>query len=193
MSKALNIHDGLGVIAKDPDKGQLLGYGSTVPAVGAVGWAPGAQFIKTNGTTIGALMYVNVGTKASANFQEAGLSAAIAVSFVYDANVINLPFFVADRPYIALAVNARILVAGTNGGAVTAQIRRVPNNTAVSGGTAIHSGTINLKGTVDQVQEMTMVTTASSINLVKGNSLGFDLTGVATSARGVVSVLLQPL
>lgn len=68
MSKALNIHDGLGVIAKDPDKGQLLGYGSTVPAVGAVGWAPGAQFIKTNGTTIGALMYVNVGTKASANF-----------------------------------------------------------------------------------------------------------------------------
>ena len=191
MGHGLNLHDASGIIVQEPVAGILLAYGSVLPT--GAGYAPGCEFIKTDGSTIGTVRYVNVGTKASANFVQAGLAAAVAVSFVYDANVIDMPFWVADRPYVAIAVNARVLVAGTDAGAVTAQIRRVPNATAVSGGPSIHSGTINLKGTADSVQEMTMVTTTTSINFIKGNSLGFDLTGVATSARGVVSVLMLPL
>lgn len=191
MSKALNIHDGLGIIAQDPSVGILLAYGSVLPT--GPGFAPACEFLKTDGNSVGTVRYVNIGTNAAANFVQAGLSAAVSVPFVYDANVIDMPFWVADRSYLAISVNARVLVAGTDAGAVTGQIRRVPNTTAVSGGPAIHSGTINLKGTVDQVQEMTMVTTSTSINFVKGNSLGFDLTGVATAARGVVTVVMLPL
>lgn len=75
MSHHLNIHDGTGIIARDPNQGILLAYGSTVPASGRVGYAPGAKFIKTNGTTLATVTYVNIGTKASSNFvSEGGLS-----------------------------------------------------------------------------------------------------------------------
>jgi|GEM_PF-1188888 len=76
MSHALNIHDGLGMIAQDPGLGILIGYGSTVPANAAGGYAPGAKFIKTNGTSLATTTFVNVGTKASAIFvSESGQSA----------------------------------------------------------------------------------------------------------------------
>lgn len=68
MSRAINIHDGLGQIAKDPALGILLAYGSTVPTDASVGYAPGCKFIKTNGTSLSTTTYVNVGTKASSAF-----------------------------------------------------------------------------------------------------------------------------
>lgn len=77
MSKHLNIHDGTGIIAKDPGLGILLAYGSTVPTTGRVGYATGCKFIKTNGTTLDTITYVNVGSKASANFvSDSGLSSS---------------------------------------------------------------------------------------------------------------------
>ena len=75
MSHALNIHDGLGVIARDPGLGILLAYGSTVPANGVAGYAPGSKFIKTNGTSASTVEFVNLGTKASASFASSGLQS----------------------------------------------------------------------------------------------------------------------
>mgnify|MGYP003463107662 CR=1 FL=1 len=71
MSHALNIHDGLGIIAKDPAKGILMAYGDSVPGAIA-GYAPGCKFIKTNGTSLATTTFVNVGTKTSANFVTEG-------------------------------------------------------------------------------------------------------------------------
>lgn len=68
MSHALNIHDGLGMIAQDPGLGILLAYGSTVPANATVGYAPGCKFIKTNGTTLATTTLVNIGTRLSSSF-----------------------------------------------------------------------------------------------------------------------------
>lgn len=70
MSHKLNLHDGTGIIAEDPGLGILLSYGSSVPS--GVGYAPGAHFLKTNGTGLASTMYVNIGTKAAANFVTAG-------------------------------------------------------------------------------------------------------------------------
>ena len=75
MSHALNIHDGLGIIARDPGLGILLAYGSTVPTNGRAGYAPGCKFLKTNGTTASTVEFVNVGTKASAAFTSSGLQS----------------------------------------------------------------------------------------------------------------------
>jgi hypothetical protein len=75
MSHALRIHDGLGQIAVDPSAGILLAYGSTVPAAASEGYAPGCRFIKTNGTGVANVEYVNVGTKASSSFVTSGIQS----------------------------------------------------------------------------------------------------------------------
>jgi len=74
MSHAVNIHDGTGQISKDPDVGILDAYGTTVPADGSVGYAPACIFRKTDGTTLDNTLYVNIGTKASSNFDAATTS-----------------------------------------------------------------------------------------------------------------------
>ena len=191
MSHALNIHDGLGIIARDPGLGILLAYGSTVP--GAVpGYAPGCEFLKTNGTTIGTVRYINTGTKASASFQLAGLTGAVSVNFVYgEAVPLDAPFFIADRAYTVRSVMCRPLVAGTDAGAVTAIVRRTSSGTAVASGSGLHFGAIDLKGTIEVNQVLT-IAAAANIAVPSGAAIGLDVTGVTTAARGVVSVLLIP-
>jgi len=48
--------------------GTLLCFGTTKPADAAVGYAPGCLFIDTNGNSISTVLFSNIGTAASANF-----------------------------------------------------------------------------------------------------------------------------
>ena len=86
------------------------------------------------------------------------------------------------------AITATVEVAGTDAGAVTAVIRKAPSGTALASGTALHSGSINLKGTAATNQALTLSTTSGVVNLAAGDRLAFDLTGVMTSAVGSVTV-----
>lgn len=82
MSHGLNIHDGTGMIAKDPNRGILIAYGTTVPS--GVGYAPGCKFIKVNGDSLATTTFVNVGTKAAANFvTEGSLSTSPTIGIGY--------------------------------------------------------------------------------------------------------------
>lgn len=192
MSKGLNLHTGDGIIAKDPNKGILHAYGDVIPT--GPGYAPGCKFLKTNGNSIGTVEYVNVGTRLAANFVSSGLGGAVSVPYVYgDAAAIDGAFWTADRSYLLLSIIARITVAGTDAGAVTAQVRKTNNGVTIASGAALHSGTINLKGTVDTNQIMTLSTTPGITTIADRWSIGLDVTGVTTAARGVVSLLLLPL
>lgn len=194
MSHSVNIHDGSGIIAQDPFAGILLCYGTVLPT--GPGYAPGSRFIKIDGTTIGGVSYINVGTKTSANFVAAGTGGLQTVSFVYgEALALDSAFWVNDasRTYVVQSITCRPLVAGTDAGAVTAQIRKVPTGTAVASGTALHTGTINLKGTINTNQPLTLATNASVLQVNPSNALGFNVTGVTTAARGVVTVAMLPL
>lgn len=192
MSHKLNLHDGTGIIAEDPGLGILLSYGSSVPS--GVGYAPGARFIKTNGTTVGTVSYINIGTKAAANFAAEGLAGAVSVNFVYgEATPIDAAFFVANRAYQVQSIIVRPLVVGSDGGAVTSEIRKVPSGTATASGTVLHSGTADLKGTINTNQTLTLIATPATILLAAGDAIGLDTTGTMTAARGVVSVLLLPV
>lgn len=83
MSHALNIHDGTGIIARDPGLGILIAYGSSVPG-SVAGYAPGCKFIKTNGTSVATTPFVNIGTKAAANFvTEGSLSTSPTIGIGY--------------------------------------------------------------------------------------------------------------
>lgn len=76
MSHGLNIHDGTGIIARDPAAGILLAYGDTVPADNTIGYAPGCLFQQTDGASEATYLYVNVGTKALSNFDAIDLNVA---------------------------------------------------------------------------------------------------------------------
>lgn len=194
MSHGLNIHDGTGMIAKDPTRGILIAYGTTVPAAASRGYAPGCKFIKVNGTTLATLEYINVGTFASASFVAVGTAAAVVATCLYgEATALDSAFFVAGRAYQVQSIIARPLVVGADGSAVTAQIRKAPSGTAAASGTVLHASTIDLKGTINTNQTLTLSTTAADILLASGDALVMDTTGTTTAARGIVSVVLLPV
>jgi hypothetical protein len=83
-------------------------------------------------------------------------------------------------------------VAGTDAGAVTVAVKKAASGTSTSSGTAVHSSTANLKGTIHTNQTLTLSTTASDLEIPAGTSLGVDFTGTMTAAVGVISVLLAP-
>lgn len=117
----------------------------------------------------------------------------IPVSVRWEPNSADDCFFVADRPYRVKSILACVEVAGTDAGAVTAAIKKAPSATDIAAGTALHTGTINLKGTVDTNQSLTLSATSSDLNIAQGDRIGIDYTGVLTAARGCVTVLLAPM
>ncbi len=59
--------------------GYLLAYGNTVPSDAAVGYAPGCIFIQTDGVSQ-TTTYLNVGTKASADFDSVSADVATYIA-----------------------------------------------------------------------------------------------------------------
>lgn len=62
------------VMFKSED-GIMQCYGTTVPSDEAEGYAPSCIFHKVDGTTLDTVLYVNIGTKASCNFDAAILAS----------------------------------------------------------------------------------------------------------------------
>lgn len=120
-----------------------------------------------------------------------GEGGFIPVVLNYTAAIVDCTMFTADRPYVVKGIRGRVDVAGT-GGACTAVIRKVASGTAITSGTALHSSSFNLVGTVNTQQALTLSTTASDLLLAAGDSICFDMTGTATSAVGALSVTLNP-
>ena len=117
----------------------------------------------------------------------------IPVSVVYgEATAIDAAFFVADRPYRVVSIIHRPLVVGSDGSAVTATVKKAPSGTAIASGTSLHSGSADLKGTINTNAPLTMSTDASVLRLAAGDAIGLDVTGTATAARGVITVTLIP-
>lgn len=110
----------------------------------------------------------------------------------YVAASIDKTFFVATRKCRVKAITGRVTVAGTDAGAVTAVIAKVPSGTAIGSGTTLHSGTYNLKGTADTNQSLTLSTTSSDLDLAAGDALAVNFTGVLTAATGCISVSYSP-
>lgn len=120
---------------------------------------------------------------------EAALETA---SYYWDPTSADDSFFIAQRNYRVVGARARIEVVGTDGGAVTAAIKKAASGTDIAAGIALHSGTINLKGTVDTNQALTLSVTSSDLDIAPGDAIGIDFTGTLTSARGAATVLLTP-
>lgn len=120
---------------------------------------------------------------------------AVCVQHNYDASIVDDEvIFVNTTPGIleVRRITARPCTAGTDGSAVTLALVKADDGDAVGSGTALHTGTINLKGTVDTNQDLTLSTTKGALNIQPGQAITANLTGTATAARGTISIDMIP-
>lgn len=102
--------------------------------------------------------------------------------------------FTAPFPFEVLSIVEKHDVAGTNGGAVTLDILKVPNGTTLGSGTSILSSTFNLKATADTAQMKKGVNLNNSRTFKPFESIALKVTGTLTALEGVqVTIYCKPL
>lgn len=116
----------------------------------------------------------------------------VCVNIEYNASSIDKVCFVATRKYVVHGITGRPTIAGTDGSAVTAVIKKAASATAITAGTALMSGTFDLKGTADTIQVLGLSATAAALEVPAGTAIGVDFTGTLTSATGVITITLAP-
>jgi hypothetical protein len=83
-------------------------------------------------------------------------------------------------------------VVGSNGGAVTAIVRKATGTTAIASGTTLHaSGSFDLKGTINTDQTAVLATSAATLTFAASDRLVLDVTGTTTDATGILTVTYQ--
>lgn len=141
-------------------------------------------------------MAVNIVNPATGEMDLVGMDNAqrgmVFVDMTYNASSVDASYFVAPRGYRVKYIIGRVTAAGTNGSAVTAAVKKAPSGTAIASGTALHSSTMDLKGTADTNQVLTLSTTSTDLDIAAGDAIGIDFTGTLTSATGVITVALAP-
>lgn len=95
-------------------------------------------------------------------------------------------FFIADRPCQILGISEVHSAAGTDAGSVTLAVTKDTGTQAPGAGTSTMSGTFNLKGTANTVQNATLTSTTSALVLAKGDRLSILYSGIKTALAGVV-------
>lgn len=117
---------------------------------------------------------------------------AKSIDLAYIATLVTQAIWVAPWPCIVTRIMGRPRVAGS-GGACSLSFYKAASGVAVGSGTLLHSGTYDMVGTADINQELTLVANRDSLVLKEGDSIGYVLTGTATSAVGAVTVIVEPL
>jgi len=123
---------------------------------------------------------------------DGGEGDVLTVSTEYAASSVDKRFYVATRSMAVESIAGCVTTPGTDGGAVSAIIRKVASGTAVASGVALHSGTFNLKGGGNVNQPLVPSATAADLLLNAGDSLAVDFSGILTAAAGVIVVGMNP-
>lgn len=135
-----------------------------------------------------------LGYRASARAPLTKLVENIVLAEHIDANTVDKNFFVAHRALRIVSVTEAHAVAGNDVGAVTLAVKKCTATQAPSAGTAVHTGTADLKGAANTVQTLTLSATPADLTLAAGDRLAIDVTGTLTTlAGGIVVVALRPI
>lgn len=116
----------------------------------------------------------------------------ITLHFRYDANSVDQALFRAHRKYIVKDVACWPTVAGTDGAAVTVSVKKIDSGSAINTGTKVHTSTMDVKGTINTAQVMTLATDPADRVIAAGQWIGLDFAGTLTAAVGSVSITLAP-
>lgn len=93
--------------------------------------------------------------------------------------------WIAPYPIEIVSVKERHQTAGSDGGAVTLMLKKVPSGTAKASGTDTLSAGISLKGTADTNASGSLHATAANYRLAAGDALALVTTGTLTAVDGV--------
>lgn len=77
-----------------------------------------------------------------------------------------------------------------DGAATTATVKKAASGTALSAGTALHSGTIDLNTGANTNQALTLSTTDLDLDFAAGDKIGHDFSGALTNGVGATGVLV---
>jgi hypothetical protein len=122
----------------------------------------------------------------------------LTVNLPLNGDAVDQNVFIADRAYEVEAVRESHATAGSDGGAVTLDVKKATGTTAIASGTTVLGSTFDLKGTANTVVHKTKgnggVVATSVGRLAEGDRLGIDITGTITAVAGVqVTIVLKPL
>lgn len=92
---------------------------------------------------------------------------------------------IVDAGYKVVAVSERHEAAGTDGGAVTVMVKKVPSGTAKGSGANVLSAGIDLKAAADTRQAGSLTATEADRTLAAGDCLALVPTGTLTALAGV--------
>lgn len=110
---------------------------------------------------------------------------SVTASRVANADCIDGTFFIANRKCQVIGVSEVHTTAGTNGSAVTLDIKKCTGTQAPASGTTVLQSTLDMKGVAETVQAGTLVTNKSTLTLNAGDRLALDFTGTTTALAGV--------
>ncbi|MCK9570679.1 hypothetical protein M0R72_17150 [Candidatus Pacearchaeota archaeon] len=106
-------------------------------------------------------------------------------TFDYDANSVDQGIFTASGAWTLTAVKMTPRVLGTDIGAVNVMPMLCDSGEAPSGGDAMLTGTLDLKGTADTPQSGTL---SATVAIANGKVVALDFTGTLTSAVGTITL-----
>ena len=110
----------------------------------------------------------------------------------YAADSVDKRIFIAPRPYRVLGASLVPDTIGSDVGAVSAMVEKVPDGTDIGSGVEVLSAAFDLKDTVDTEQVGTLTATSADLSVAAGDAIAIDFTGTLTDAAGVVTVQIHP-
>ena len=116
---------------------------------------------------------------------------AVTMDEPYTSGIVSTKLFIATNPITITAISGVTTTAGT-GGACTVTFVKCANGVALANGIALNSGSFNLVGTVDTIQNLTLINTPGNLDMNVNDSVAMVLTGTATSAVGTVQITYEP-
>lgn len=184
-------------------RGPAVSHGASVP----VYIGPAAAFVSSNrdgscvaaaepytpviNTVTGDIWECNSAVEKWVNLRDL---VVVTCRALLAADQIDQSCFTANRPYLVYRVNEVHTTAESTAATLTLTLRKQTGTQAVGSGTALQSGTINLKGTAQTVQTGTMTATEADLILATGDRLGLDYSTTATELAGTtVTIWLYPL
>lgn len=109
----------------------------------------------------------------------------------------NVALFTADADYEIVEATEVHETLGTDGSAVTADVVKASDGTALSGGTSMLASTFNLKATINTMQRRSNATLAATVanrRVSRGQRVGIKFSGTMTAVTGVcITVVLVPI
>lgn len=99
-------------------------------------------------------------------------------------------FFIAPFACSLVGVYESHQTKGTDGSAVTLNIEKLTGTTALDSGTTLLSAGIDLKGNINTVVSGSLITSTTTLNLLKGDRLALKDSGILTSVAGVSIIII---